>query len=375
MKMGATIECPPSPFDDISNDPLKETISGFGAKKSQTVEQRSENFTEGDIMRLIRNETNDIKVDLKNPIAAVDEIVEYLEKEQSIEVSEDIRKYIEIIGIGTKANYLRNKKRTENKGTIEMALADAKWMETVIEYIRENKNNPKKIEELWQQYDLSFLNFEEQSDEDFSGKYNSETTKRGILTEIAAMDLLEEMVNDFEGCEKVEIRYSTPEEDVHKKVDFFLAVTFENGEIVEIPVQVTSCNLSTPANNFSDEKKKTGIEIKEEREELNRKIEFVLNNAIHTVETVEDIEINSNYKYQKWLEDKMKKFFDENKNGIFMFIPYGEVLENKIALVEGENKRKECVYETGRPSRMVRDRFNKSPAVENIKTDLAQIAQ
>jgi len=355
------------PFD--IKDPFEETLGKF------KTEQDNENFTEEYIMELARDKINNIKIDLKNPAAAVDEIVEYLEKEKDIEVSEDMRKYIEMIGIGAKANSLRNKERVENKSTIEMALADAKWMETIIEYIRENKNNPKKIEELWQQYDLSFLNFEEQLNEDFPDKYGPEVTKRGILTEIAAMDLLEEMVNNFEGCKKVEIKYSTPEEDVHKKIDFFLVVTFENEEVIEIPVQVTSCNLSMPTNNTLDKKKKTGLDIKREREILDEKIKFVLDNIIHTSETVGDIEINSDIKYQKRIIAKIKEFFDENEGGVLVFVPYGKVIEDKIDLIKGEKTRKECVYENGKPSRMVRDHFNKSPAIKSIKTGLAQIAQ
>lgn len=358
----------------ILDDPFKKTADEFGAGE---IEQHSENLTEEYIMELVRERINDIEVDIKNPAAAVEEIIGYLEEEY-IEISKDVIICVEF-AVSAKMNFLQNLERVEGKGTIDMALADAEWIGTMVEYIRENKNNPKKIEELWQQYDMSFLDFKEQLDKDILDKYNKrrspEDVKRGILTEIAAMDLIEEIANNFEGCEKVEIKYSTPKDDVYKKIDFFLVVTFKNGRIVEIPVQVTSCNLSAPAKNPLDEKEKTGVEIKKEREELDGKIEFVLNNAIHTSKTIEDIEINSNYKYQKRVEDKMKKFFDENGNGIFMFVPCGKVPENKINSIKGEPAKKECIYKSGKPSRMIRDHFNKSPTIKSIETDLARIAQ
>ena len=356
----------------VSEDPLEKAIAGFG------IEQRRESFTEKGIMALVREKINNIKIDLENPAATIEEVVKYLE-EEDIEVSKDMRKYIEMIGVGTIANFFRDKERAENKDSVKMALADAKWMGAIIEYIRENRDNPKKIEELWQQYDTSFLNLKKQSNEDFPDKYNRrrgpKVTKRGILTEIAAMDLLEEMANSFEGCEKVEIEYSTPKEDVHQKIDFFLIVTLENGKLVKIPVQVTSCDLSKPIDNPLDEREKTWLDIKKEREGLDRKIEFVLGNTIHTSETVKDIEINPDYKYQEGIEDKMKKFFDENGDGIFVFVPYGKIKDKKFDSIRGEDTRKKCVRENGEPSRALKDHFNRNSTIESIEASLTQIAQ
>lgn len=346
---------------------IEETIQKF---------REEENLEEIPVIEQIKQEILNIKVDLENPKIAIEKITKNIE-EQNSEISESDLVFIRM-AVATKANFLRNLERTKGNGTIEMALADAECMGNFIKYIRENKEDKEKIKELWQRFDEFYLSFNEQVDkEELIGKYDirkkPEDIKRGILAEIAAMDLLEEMANNFEGCEKVEIEYSTPEDDVHKKIDFFLVVTFENGEVIEIPVQVTSCNLSAPANNSLDKNNKTGLNIKKERKELDKKIDFVLSNAIHTSKTVESIEINSDYKYQKVIEDKMEKFFDENEDGVFVFVPYGKVKNNKIDL-RGEDARKECVYENGKPSRMVKDHFGKSPTIKSIETNLAQVA-
>ncbi|MEA1937131.1 MAG: hypothetical protein U9N04_03395 [Patescibacteria group bacterium] len=376
------------PFN-IPKDPLKETIDKFVTRKKETTGQHNENFTEKDAMELVRNEVNDIEVDLENPAAAVEEIIQCLLEQENIEISEDIKKYIEF-AVSEKTNFLRNLKRLEidrdnpnreeKKLLREMALEDAEWIGDVVEYIRENRDNPKEIENFWEEYDKTFLSFKEhKNNKNFTEKYNieqgPEVVKRGILAEIAAMDLLEKMANGFEECEKDEIEYSTPEEDVHKKIDFFLVMTFKNRRIKKIPVQVTSCDLSTPINNPLNEKKKTGLDKKREREGLDRKIEFVLRNTIHTGVTAEDIEINPNYNYQKRIEDKMKKFFDENESGVFVFVPYGEVIEDKIDSIKGEHARKKCVHENGKPSGMLKNHFSKSSTIKSIETNLAQIVQ
>ena len=212
------------------------------------------------------------------------------------------------------------------------------------------------------------MSFSEQiNEEELTDKYDirkkPEAIKRGILAEIATMDLLEEMAKKFEGCKKVEIEYSTPEEDVYQKIDFFLIITLENGEIIKVPIQVTSCDFSAPTNGHLDKKEKTN---------LDKKIEFVLGNTIHTSETVKDIEINPNYKYQKGIEEKIKKFFDENEKGIFVFIPFGKIKDKEFDSIRGEDTRKDCVYENGKPSRMLRDHFNKNLTIKKIERDLAQ---
>ena len=328
------------------------------------------------VIEQIKQEILNIKVDLENPKAAIEKITENI-IEQNSEISESDLVFIRM-AVATKANFLRNLERTEGKGTIEMALADAECMGNFIKYIRENREDKEKIKELWQRFDEFYLSFNEQVDEeDLTNEYDirkkPEDIKRGILAEIAAMNLLEEAVSNFKECEKVEIKHSTPEDDVYKKIDFFLIVTFENGEVIEIPVQVTSCDLSTPTNNTLNRKKKTGLEIKKEREKLDEKIEFVLSNTIHTSETANGIETkNLNYRYQKKIIDKMKQFFNENEDGFFVFVPCGKVIEDKIVSVGGEKTRKECIYENGDPSRMVKDHFNKSPAIENIEASLAQ---
>ncbi len=346
-------------------------------KMERTIQrlEKEEDLEKISVIEQIKQEVLNIKVDLENPKIAIEKITKNIE-EQNSEISEGDLVFIRM-AVATKANFLRNLERVKGNNTIEMALADAECMGNFIKYIRKNKKDEGKIKELWQRFDEFYLSFNEQVDEEeLTGKYDirkkPENIKRGILAEIAAMNLLEETINNFEGCEKVEIEYSTPEDDVYKKIDFFLVLTLKNGEVVEIPVQVTSCDLSAPIDDPLDEREKTGLDIKRERKRLDKKIGFVLGNTIHTSETARGIEINPNYKYQKWVEDKMKKFFDENKSGVFVFVPYGEVKNNKVD-PRGEETRKKCVYENGKPSRMVRDHFGKSPTIKNIEADLAQI--
>ena len=376
------IETVPSPLSSPHRDPFDKIVGEFGA------EQRSENLTEEYIMELVRDKINNIEIDMEDPATAVDDVIKYLE-EKDVEISEDIERYTRF-AISEKTNFLRDLKRLginkdnlkeeERKPLREMALKDAEWIGDVVEYIRENRDNPKEIEKFWKEYDKNFLSFKEhKKNKNFTTKYNieegPEVTKRGILAEIAAMDLAEEIMNSFKMCEKVEIKYSTPEQDVYDKVDFFLVVTLKNGKVIEIPVQVTSCDLSKPINNPLDQKNKTGLEIKREREELNRKTKFVLSNAIHTIITAEEMEIDSSYPYQKILENKIAKFFKINKDGVLIVVPFGKVKDKEFDPAGGEETRKECVRKNGEPSRIVKNHFEKNPTIKNIERDLAQIAQ
>ena len=377
MKMGTTIECPPSPFNNVSNDPLKEAITEFGTGENKVVEQRSENLTEEDIMRLIRDKINYIKVDLENPAIAVDEIIEYLE-EEGVEISKDLEKYTEF-AISEKTNFLQylerlginrdNPTKEEIKKLKEMAIRDAEWIGNVVEYIRENKDNPKEIKNFWKEYDKTFLSFKEhENNKDFTKGYNikegPEVVKRGILTEVAAMDLLEEIANDFEKCKKVKIEYSTSEQDVYDKIDFFLVVTFKNGKVKKIPVQVKSCDISNFANRGSNKK------------ELERKIQFVLDNVINTNKTGKNVLINQEYKYQTRAKKRMDEFFNVSKNinkdGFFIILPYGEINPKFLNPQDKSGKATEsCIDKKGVPSEALRDHFLfESQTIKNIEADI-----
>ena len=389
MKMGATIECPSLPLDNnndpfgiVSEDPLKRAVGGFG------VEQHSENLTEEYIMELVKEKINDMEIDLENPAIAIEEIVEYLEGE-GVEVSKDLRNYIKIIAVSTKVNFLENLERAKDKGTIEMALADSKWMKEIAEYITENRNDPEKIKIFWQQYDSFFLKFEEQNEKDlFSDKRERDTrrgpeiTKRGILAEIAAMDLLKEMAENIKGCRNAKIEVSTEEDDVGEQIDFFLTITMRDKKInatLKIPVQVKSCNLSSFAG------KKAPAE----------KVEFVFKNMINTEGTREETKYNLKYSYQEIIKEKIENFFNENKNtkgkghsdGIFIILPYGklnpEMFDYKFDF--GRNKKRrnkksekpelvDCIEENGVPNKALKEYFlSEAKVTRNMETRIKEI--
>ncbi len=371
------------PFGTALEDPFDKTLKKFGEEKKDLnlPRQDKKNFEKECALELVRKKINEIEVDPENPVVAVSDIIEYL-KERDIEISEDIKKYTEF-AISEKNNFLQDLKRLkidrdnpnkEEKELLkEMALKDTEWMGDAIEYIRKNKDNPEEIEKFWKEYDKTFLSFKEhENNKDFTKRYSieqgPEVVKRGILAEIAAMDLLKELVNGFKGCKKVEIEYSTPEEDVYDKIDFFLIVTLENGRIKRIPVQVKSCNISGFTNNYSNIK------------ELERKTRFVLDNVINTDET-KNIRIDKKYKYQVRAGKRMNEFFgiEKNKNGIkinkggfFVILPNGKMNPKFLNPQDESGKTTEnCIDKKGIPSEALRSHFLfESQTMKNVEAIL-----
>lgn len=380
MKMAGTIENPPSPFNDGDSSfnppegPLEKIIrgSGKGLENTNSQENSIEISKEEVALKLVKERINEIKVDLENPAEAVTEIIKDLE-EENIEISEYLEKYIKF-AVSEKTNFLRDLRRLkinkdnpsgkEIKKLKEMALGDAEWMGNAVEYLRENKDNPEEIEKFWQEFDETFLSFKEhQNNKDFANKYSikqgPEVIKRGILAEVVAMNLLEELVSDFKGCKKVEIKHSTPEQDVYKKIDFFVKITFERELIIEVPVQVKSCNISTFANRGSNKK------------ELKGKLEFVLDNIINTNETERNVMIGKS-EYQIRARNRMKEFFRENKGGIFIILPYGN-LNPELLNFQNKNKKtaEGCLNKNGTPSEALRNRFlYEAQTIKNVEMNI-----
>ena len=111
-------------------------------------------------------------------------------------------------------------------------------------FVYKNQNNLKIIEEFWKEYEaiynkLPVLQKERKYGDDRNNKYNKEDNfkidKSGILGEVAAMNLFDEISK--EGKTKIEIEQASTKEDMNG-IDFI--VRFENkyGESKTIIVQV-----------------------------------------------------------------------------------------------------------------------------------------
>lgn len=366
-------EIMPNTLSSPSNDSIVIPTDLFDEKNTELPRQ-NENLEAKSVMELVKEKINSIKIDLENSSAAVDEIIGNLE-EQSVKVSEYEKKYIRMVAVGGKMNFLRNLERYEmgeekiksekkKKMLKEMALADAEWIGDFVKYIRENRGDQKKIKELWQRFDEFYLSFNEQSNGEFANKYaigqGPETIKRGILAEVAAMDLMEGLANSFDKCEKVEVNHSTPKQDVEEKIDFFLKIIYKNGKVAKVPVQVKSCNISNFASRGLSRKK------------LGEKVRFVLDNIINTCETKNNVIVNQEYTYQTRAKTKMKRFFDKNKEGIFVILPYGN-LDPKLLNPQDKNGKttESCISENGTPSESLRNHFLfEAQTIKNVEMNI-----
>jgi hypothetical protein len=133
---------------------------------------------------------------------------------------------------------MNHKKRNE---FFKENIQQKRWIEN---FVYENQNNPEIIEEFWKEYkatynELPALQKKTKYEDDKRNKYSKEDNfridKSGILGEIAAMNLFDEISK--EGKTEIEIKQASIEEDMNG-IDLIVRFKNKYGELKIIPVQV-----------------------------------------------------------------------------------------------------------------------------------------
>lgn len=372
--IGGAIQDSSLSFDNspvnMPKDPFKKTMDEFEKDLIDTdlSEQNIENSELTSARDLINQEAANAEINLKTNDSdlIVKKIIEKL-KEKNLytpNCETEVR-----IAIGYRRQFLQNirereldnkereKTREDSSEFRKMAIRSAEWRGMVIDAIIENRGNPDEIKRFWKNFDNLFLKFKEADDEGLE-KYSSiqspDSFRRGVLAEIAAMDLskelAEETIKKSEKKAKVNIKFSTPEEDVIEKIDFLIVISFGNYK-KEIPCQVKSCYLPDL------------ISERKEPEKIAARRKYVEENVIVDYNYFKGMPRNEYSKkekpnYQKKVEDKMEEFFKKNK-GIFMVLPFGKI--------EKQGHLENYIEEDGTPSNNLKELLSFEVGMKDIR--------
>jgi hypothetical protein len=157
-------------------------------------------------------------------------------------VEDEIYFYIDIkvSSLNEEARELAKGHPEKEKGILEMDLRNSEWMDKISKFIFKNRENPQVIESFWKRFDEIFRSTT------FVDAKQGQVLKQGILTQMAAMDLVKGLEEEAKAATgkniSISIEYSKPEEDVFDKVDFWVVVSC-GGREKKVPCQVKSLDM------------------------------------------------------------------------------------------------------------------------------------
>lgn len=302
----------------MNNYELNNLVGTASAEEIPTQKEQSatdsgmDNIPYEDFISIVEDEILSEEIDKYD--TDVDNLKDYLKvikkKKENflIKIGDEDRKLSAEAFFGIEEIVVRNLIGKIEGRSEEFKIEDAKWQQEIIFYINKNKDNPKKLEMFWDEYDALFAY---ENDNQSGNKY-----KAGIMAPIALQNILQEKYG-------LEVVYSKPEDDVRCSVDmiaidrqnklkFLIQVKTDIKKIEEMLDKILNPEKNKKEENSKQEKEKDIIKITD-RSEFGKP-----NKNIH-----KDYQKFSNgcsgyvEKYKEFLSGESHK-----TTGVYLYVPY-----------------------------------------------------
>lgn len=183
---------------------------------------------EKEIMSL-REESGGSDEDYREKILSRKE--EFLEK-----LKDENRIHLANILFGAEELILRDKIENKNgKRTVSMIIEDVKFQQEMAYFVTGNENDSNLLEDYWDLYDDLF----KVNGNDTVAK--GEKIKHGVLAPIALRNILDKKYNKDQTNNRLDIIYSTPEDDAMKSIDM---IAVDNERKINLLIQVKGDAMS-----------------------------------------------------------------------------------------------------------------------------------
>lgn len=340
LSVNVPMEIPKSPEEMAVDLNLNKKNPGI---ISENKEREAENGKQDSISGRIRQELRALpRIDSENYQGLTKQVAERLgiKRKEDMDLLE--------AKFGVRRNIYQNLEKVkmmdkEGKEKVyrDFALEDSKWMQKVGDCIKNikaseiipEKDKKKEIDNVWREmkeiyddYEIYYKDFKIAGGKETD---NFESNKNGILGQVAAEELFKKADAAFRerGICGIRVEAATPQEDVDKKIDFYIVIEFGKNSSKVIPCQVKARGFDSKSGAFIASN--LVVRVSDDLREGLKISARDKNPSNCEIKTIEDLEIFR------------KRALKEFKEGLFIIVPHGKAeigKKEKVNLLEEDGE-------------------------------------